>query len=150
MEITSPAISTFKLRTREASILAELNKVTISSAKRESDFEIAAPGEYELLNVSVFAYRQQEALVFLISADGLNLVYAGSQTNKLPEELFDQIDEVAVLFVPSLESAAIRQAEPHYLILTQPNSSVVPQDKLIVQPGKLPDEKGVVVLNGRS
>jgi hypothetical protein len=151
MEISARTTSTFKVRLKEATVLVDPNKVTITAAQRDLPFEIAVPGEYEVQGVSVFAYKNFKSLVFLITADGLNLVYAGDQKGRLPEELFDQIDEVAVLFAPTLESASVSQAEPRYLVLTQPaTAALAPIDKLVIQAGKLPEEREVVILNGRN
>ncbi|MFH1840570.1 MAG: hypothetical protein ABH807_00200 [Candidatus Shapirobacteria bacterium] len=151
MEITSmPTLLAFRLRTKEVTILVSPAKVTITSSKRESPFEITAPGEYEVLDVSVFAYPHGTSLTFHLVADGLSLVYAGGESGKLPEEVFDQFDEVAVLFAPTAESASVSQVEPRYLVLTQPDSSLVAIDKLVVQAGKLPEEREVVMLDGRN
>jgi hypothetical protein len=150
MEIISLRPQSFKLRTKEALVFLEPGKVTLASTKRDLPFDITAPGEYEVLGVSVFAYKHHSSLAFLLVADGLTLVYVGDQSEKLPEELFDQIDEVAVLFASTSDGAVVNQAAPHYLILTQPAASFTSLDRLTVQAGKLPEERETVVLHGRN
>lgn len=123
-----------------------------SAPKRPEVFTIEAPGEYEVMGVSVFAYRLPDhQLACLLAGDDLLVAYTPSASQSLPEEMFDQIDEIDLLLTPSLNAPAVHQGDPKGIVLPADSARADEAvDKLIFQSGKLPVERQVFYLHVRN
>jgi L-ascorbate metabolism protein UlaG (beta-lactamase superfamily) len=158
----------------------ELGKAINQTASREKLFMVDGPGEYEVGGVFILGNQSEKSTVYVITMDGLRLVFLGGLTEKLTDKQIEEIDVVDILFLPvgdrkmaldTKKAAEItNQIEPKIII---PMSYQIPglkvelgpiddflkemgieeknlQDKLIVAKDKLPLEKEVVILNARS
>ena len=158
----------------------DLNKVIDKPASREKIFVIDGPGEYEVGGIFVLGVQSEGSTIYVITMDGLRLVFLGGLTEKLTERQIEEIDGVDVLFLPvgnkkmALDAKKAieitNQIEPKIII---PMAYQIPDlkvelgplddflkemgieekailDKLIVAKDKLPLEKEVVILNARS
>ena len=152
-------------------IKIELNKIINKTVSREKLFVIDSPGEYEVGGVFVLGTAGEKTTFYVITMDGLRLVFLGGLSGKLSDKQIEEIDGVDILFVPvgdkknSLAGKQtleiINQVEPKIIIPMNYQSlsgflkelgqeEKVPIDKLLMTKDKLPLEKEVVVLNARS
>lgn len=80
------------------------------TARKEKPFIIDLPGEYELMEISVFAFStfhddQQGKLrgvnnIMAIHLDGINVVHLGDLGHTLSDKLIDDLGKIDVLIVP--------------------------------------------------
>jgi len=152
-------------------IKIELNKIINKTVSREKLFVIDSPGEYEVGGVFVLGTAGEKTTFYVITMDGLRLVFLGGLSGKLSDKQIEEIDGVDILFVPVGEEKnslagkqtleIINQVEPKIIIPMNYQSlsgflkelgqeEKVPIDKLLITKDKLPLEKEVVVLNARS
>lgn len=152
-------------------IKIELNKIINKTVSREKLFVIDSPGEYEVGGVFVLGTAGEKTTFYVITMDGLRLVFLGGLSGKLSDKQIEEIDGVDILFVPvgdkknSLAGKQtleiINQVEPKIIIPMNYQSlsgflkelgqeEKAPLDKLLMTKDKLPLEKEVVVLNARS
>jgi len=152
-------------------IKIELNKIINKTVSREKLFVIDSPGEYEVGGIFVLGTAGEKTTFYVITMDGLRLVFLGGLSGKLSDKQLEEIDGVDILFVPvgdkknSLAGKQtleiINQVEPKIIIPMNYQSlsgflkelgqeEKAPLDKLLMTKDKLPLEKEVVVLNARS
>ena len=154
--------------------------LVVKAVSRETPFVIDGPGEYEIGGAFILGTSGgKNNTIFVMTIDGLRLVFLGSQSDKLSEKQLEEVDGVDILFLPvggkamfSPKQAAglVSQIEPKIIIpmaykipgLSLDLASLddflkemgveqtSPQEKLIISKDKLPLEKEVVVLNARS
>jgi hypothetical protein len=155
-------------------------KVINKPVNREKIFVIDGPGEYEVGGVFVLGAQSEKSTVYVVTMDGLRLVFLGGLTEKLTDKQVEEIDGVDILFLPVGDKKMALDAKKAVEITNQigpkiiiPMSYQIPglkvelgplddflkemgveeknlQDKLIVSKDKLPLEKEVVILNARS
>ncbi len=158
----------------------ELNKIINKPASREEMFVIDSPGEYEVGGVFVLGFSESKTTFYVVTMDGLRLVFLGDLSSKLSEKQIEEVDGVDILFLPvgnkekllapKQAVEIINQVEPKIIIPMSyqiPGLKVdlapldtflkeveqeqkAPLDKLLITKDKLPLEKEVVVLNARS
>jgi len=157
---------------------ARLPLVT-KAVKREEPFVITRPGEYENSWVFILGIPFKGKTIYVITMDGLRLVYLGEIDDKLSDRQLEEVDGVDLLFLPvggkpfiSPKQAAllVGQIEPTIIIpmaykmpgLTGNLAPVEdflkeigmegknPVDKLVLSKEKLPKEPEVVILNAKS
>jgi hypothetical protein len=158
----------------------DLEKVINKTTAREKVFVIDNPGEYEVGGVFVLGIKGEKSTIYIITMDGLRLVFLGGLSEKLTDKQIEEIDGVDVLFLPVGDKEIALEAKKAAEITTQIEPKVVipmsyqipglkvdlepldnflkemgieektPQDKLILTKDKLPLEKEVVILNARS
>lgn len=158
----------------------EVNKVINKTVSREKLFIIDTPGEYEVGGVFVLGTAKERATFYVITMDGLRLVFLGDLSVKLSDKQIEEVNGVDILFLPVGDKEKllapkqaveiVNQIEPKIIIpmsyqipglkldlapLTaflkeMGQEEKTPLDKLLVTKDKLPLEKEVVVLNARS
>jgi len=144
------------------------------------EYEVAGVFVYGLpsFHDQVNGAKRGENTIYVISMDDLRLAHLGDLGHRLTEEQIEGVNGVDVLFVPvggecnlnaNQAMEVIGQIEPkivipmHYQIpgstyqfdslenfLKVVGVEVKPIDKLVVNKGKLPEERMVVVLNART
>jgi L-ascorbate metabolism protein UlaG (beta-lactamase superfamily) len=138
MDISFLGHSSFKLRGKEATVVTDpydpyvgfkmpkvsADIVTVShqhqdhnnvaavsgTTRRKEPFVINAPGEYEVMGVSVFGYasfhdkvkgaKRGKNTIFVIHIDDVVIAHLGDLGHVLPQKLADEINGVDVLLVP--------------------------------------------------
>jgi hypothetical protein len=158
----------------------ELGKIINKTVSRENLFIIDGPGEYEVGGVFVLGVQAGNATIYVITMDGLRLVFLGGLTEKLTDKQIEEIDGVDILFLPVGDKKIGLEAKKAVEITNQIEPKIIipmayqitglkvelgplddflkemgieektPQEKLIVVKDKLPLEKEVVILNARS
>lgn len=151
---------------------------TIKAVKRTKPFVINEPGEYEVSGVFVLGIPAGRTTFYVITMDGIRLVYLGTFNDKLSDKQMEELDGVDVLFLPiggklmiSPKQAAdlVSQIQPKIVIpmayklpglgldlaslgdfLRQMGTEEIkPIDKILISKDKLPPEREVVILNAR-
>lgn len=153
-------IAVFSLPPRE-----EASKRIKGGIKRAAPFLIDSVGEYEVLETTVFAFKNDGGLLFVFEIDEVKLVYLWGVAGRLEDSLLEKIGEVDLLFVfPGKEGLSVEEAmnlvsqiEPKVII---PSGSFMDEfieklgierskreKKFVINKGNLPDEQEVVVLS---
>jgi len=158
----------------------KLNKIINKTVSREKLFVINNPGEYEVGGIFVLGTVGGKATFYVITMDGLRLVFLGDLSEKLSDKQIEEVNGVDILFLPVGDKKnflaskqaveIINQVEPKIIIpmsyqlpglkldlaplavflKEMDQEQKTPLDKLLVTKDKLPLEKEVVVLNARS
>lgn len=158
----------------------EIDKIINKTVSRENLFVIDHPGEYEVGGIFVLGTAGEKTTFYVITMDGLRLVFLSGLSGKLSDKQIEEFDGVDILFLPvgdkekllTAKQAVeiINQVEPKIIIPMSyqlpglkldlaPLSGFLKElgqeekatiDKLLITKDKLPLEKEVVVLNARS
>lgn len=158
----------------------EINKVINKTVSRENLFVIDHSGEYEVGGIFVLGTSGEKNTFYVITMDGLRLVFLSGLSGKLSDKQIEEFDGVDILFLPvgdkekllTAKQAVeiINQVEPKIIIPMSyqlpglkldlaPLSGFLKElgqeekatiDKLLITKDKLPLEKEVMVLNARS
>lgn len=158
----------------------DIGKLINKTVSREKLFVIDGPGEYEVGGVFILGIEGKGSTIYVITMDGLRLVFLGGLNEKLNDKQIEEIDGVDILFLPvgdkkialEVKSAVeiVNQVEPQIIIPMAyqipglklelaplddflkeiGQEEKAPLDKLIIAKDKLPLEKEVVILNARS
>ncbi len=185
--LTNPLDSSLGIKlpnlTADVVILGDNEKaeevLKIKAANRETPFFIDEAGEYEVGGAFILGISSGKNTLYVITVDGLRLVFLGNQFDKLSEKQLEEVDGVDILFLPvggklvlSSKQAAeiVGQIEPKIIIpmaykVPHLNLDLAPVDdflremgmeevkpleKLIISKDKLPlDSKEVVVLSAK-
>lgn len=139
---------------------------------RDEPFVINGPGEYEVAGVFVLGISSGKTTIYVITIDGLRLVFLGELNEKLSDKQLEEINGVDLLFLPvgGKPVSLAGQIQPKMVIpmayklpglrldlapvddfLRQMGvEGIKPIDKLLISKEKLPLEKEVVMLHARS
>lgn len=135
-------------------------------------FVIASPGEYEVEGISVFGYRIDGGIGYVVHVEDVAIAYLGELKSVPNEAFFEQLGSVDVLIAPGCGNgyldgkglgAIARTAEPGYVIpsgfgkgeagsatiqefLKAYGVTVEAQPSLNVASGSIPEQTLVVVL----
>lgn len=135
-------------------------------------FLIASPGEYEAEGISVFGYRIDGGIGYVVHVEDVAIAYLGELRSVPNDAFFEQLGSVDVLIVPGcgngyLDGKAVgaiaRTAEPGYVVpsgfakgeagmpaiqefLKAYGVAVEPQPSLNLAAGSIPEQTAVVVL----
>ncbi len=108
--------------------------IVSGTTRREQPYVIAAPGEYEVLNVGVFGWgsyhdgtegsERGKNTIYSILVDGIRVVHLGDLGHVLPDDLKENLGIVDVLLVPVGGGYTIT-AEQAVEVITQTSPSIV-------------------------
>mgnify|MGYP000638495016 CR=1 FL=1 len=98
MDITYLGGTQFKLKTKIGSVTTHDSALVIAHKTADlADFNIAAPGEYEVEGISVFGYQTEEGTVYVIQAEDLRILYLGQIAKPLTEKLVTELENIDVV-----------------------------------------------------
>ena len=135
-------------------------------------FMIASPGEYEADGISVFGYRLDEGIAYVVHVEDVSIAYLGELKAIPKDSFFAQLGNVDVLILPGAGNGFLdgkgagtiaRTVEPGYLVpagfvkgeagqavLTEffkdYGVTVEPQTSLNIASGSIPEQTTVAVL----
>jgi len=158
----------------------ELNKIINKTVSREKLFVIDNPGEYEVGGIFVLGTAGEKTTFYVMTMDGLCLVFLGGLSGKLSDKQIEEFDGVDILFLPVGDKEKLLAAKQAVEIINQVEPKIIipmsyqlpglkldlapltvflkeigqeqkaPLDKLLITKDKLPLEKEVVILNARN
>lgn len=158
----------------------ELNKIINETVSRQELFVIDSPGEYEVGGIFILGIAGEKTNFYVITIDGLRLVFLGGLSGKLSNKQIEEFDGVDLLFLPVGDKENFLAPKPATEIINQLEPKIIipmsyqlpglkldlaplnlflkemgqeekaPLDKLLITKDKLPLEKEVIVLNARS
>jgi len=149
MDINYLGHSDFKIKTKNALVVCNSDKLTIS---RDQGVEksITGPGEYEIMGVSVtgFAPARGKSPIYIIETDRLTIAYFNNLDAIPDDSLIDEIGGIDILIVPvgakSVLNAkdateVIGKIDPYFVIPMNFGGEFEPIDNFLKECG-LPSE----------
>lgn len=122
MEISYLGKSSYKIKAKLASVVAEADKLTITHKSGGDDFLIDKPGEYEVEGISVFGYRAEESSVYVIQFEDMRVLYLSNLTKPLSEKNITDLEniDVVIVSVDAMESKdlveIVAKLEPYFVL----------------------------------
>ncbi|MDZ4205665.1 MAG: MBL fold metallo-hydrolase [Patescibacteria group bacterium] len=98
----------------------------------KSSFVIDGPGEYEIKGVFIKGFLSEGPAkkintIYLVSFEGMNLCFLGALANlALPDETFEAIEDVDILFVPIGEGDTLDPVSAYKLAVSLEPSVIIP------------------------
>jgi hypothetical protein len=85
MDISYLGKGNFKIRAKTGSVLTEDNRLSITHKSGGDDFVINQSGEYEVEGISVFGYKAEENIVYVVQFEDKSVAYPGNLSKALTE-----------------------------------------------------------------
>lgn len=122
MDISYLGKENFKIKAKNGSVALGLTKLSISHKSGGEDFEIYAPGEYEVEGISVFGYKAENKNVYVVQFDDVRVAYLGNLEVTLTEKTITELENIDVVIV-SVDSLPtkdvvelVSKLEPYYVL----------------------------------
>ncbi len=122
MEISYLGKTSYKIKAKLASVVAEAAKLTITHKSGGEDFVIKESGEYEVEGISVFGYRAEETKVYVVQFEDIRVLYLGNIAKPLSEKNITDLENIDVVIVSADSMASkdlvelIAKLEPYYVL----------------------------------
>lgn len=137
----------FTLTTNSGEIVLDQNNPRIityeNNKASKSEFIIETPGEYELGEITVFAYPPFPSLI--VEIEQFTNIYLPTPPNALTEQLVEEFERVDILFLPGKRHDLISLLAPYYVIPLDDRSILA--DKMGVE---LPEVTKSITLKSRT
>jgi len=122
MDISYLGKGNFKIRAKTGSVLTEDNRLSITHKSGGDDFVINQSGEYEVEGISVFGYKAEENIVYVVQFEDMRVAYLGNLSKTLAEKTISELEniDVVILGVDTLASKelieVIAKLEPYFVL----------------------------------
>lgn len=112
----------YKIKAKTGIVVANTEGLAISHKSTEEGFKISAPGEYEVEGISVFAYRVDASVAYVVQHEELRVLYFGQLTKNLDEKEIADLENIDVVILP-VDAAStkdltelVAKLEPYYVL----------------------------------
>lgn len=122
MDISYLGKENYKIKAKVGTVTANPTGLTIAHKSGGEDFVITKPGEYEVEGISVFGYKTEESMAYVVQFDDIRVLYLGNLSKPLSEKNVTELENIDVVIV-SVDSMPVKDVvdvvaklEPYYVL----------------------------------